>query len=286
MERSVHGSPGNDTLHLTLVDGHVHFHDCFDPDIFFDAAAANFEAGARALRLAADSVGCLILAECAEHGNFARFRDDAGRFRLHNWAFERTEENESLIACSDGGKSLILIHGRQLVTRERLEVLALGTTREFPDGLNTTEALRAARGAGAVVVIPWGFGKWWFGRRTLVSDILRSVAPGDVYLGDNGGRLRVAPEPALFSLARSKGIGILAGSDPLPFANHNVRAGSYGFLLDGRLDRGRPAESVKALIRTTKTPFRSFGHRQGIAAFCRNQVSMQLRERRRRRAQR
>ena len=96
-------------------------------------------------------------------------------------------------------------------------------------------------------------------------------------LGDNGGRPGVLPAPAQWRLARRRGIKILPGTDPLPFASEGARAGGVGFVLEGPLDRERPAQDLKRLIREEAGQPRTYGRPEAFARFCRNQIRMKLR---------
>jgi hypothetical protein len=251
---------------FALVDAHVHFHPCFDLQTFLDGALRNF----RNARKAAEGTGYLLLTESAGAHWFQRWRD--GLNAGGGWRFELTPEDESLLAVSGTGERLVLVAGRQIVTRERLEVLALGRDLELPDGLPLVETLERVRESEALPVLPWGFGKWWGRRGAVVAETLGH--DGELFLGDNGGRL--GPEPALFRQARKLGIRLLPGSDPLPFARHAGLAGSYGFVLPHAVDTDRPAATLLRRIRESGQP-RAFGRRAGLPRFLRDQVGMQLR---------
>jgi hypothetical protein len=251
---------------VALVDSHVHFHACYDLPAFLDGALRNF----RDARNAAVETGYLLLTESAGAHWFRRWRD--GLNIGGGWRFEPTQEDESLLAMSETGERLILVAGRQTVARERLEVLALGRDLELPDGLPLVETLERVRESGALPVLPWGFGKWWGWRGSVVAEALGQ--DGELFLGDNGGRL--GPEPALFRQARKLGIRLLPGSDPLPFSRHMGLAGSYGFVLPHAVDTDRPAETLLRRIRESGQP-RAFGRRAGLSRFLRDQVGMQLR---------
>src|SRR5262245_25238663 len=159
---------------MVLVDGHVHVHECFDVARLFDAAAANFAAAARTIagERGYDSVLCLVESRAERFLDAVRARRDRVWRGGHGfWEIEPTSEHEALVARR-GSTRLTLIAGRQIVTRERLEVLALGTTAPLPDDEPIEATLAAVRDVGAATVLPWGVGKWLGARGAVVARIL------------------------------------------------------------------------------------------------------------------
>src|SRR6266545_2714438 len=227
-----------------LVDAHVHLYRCFGTERFFDCALANVRAGAAAVGGSARVLGCLLFTETAADHAFAEL---AGAERpAERWRFLPTAEAGALFAERTDGARLLVMAGRQIRTREDLEVLALGTTKTYADGLPFLETLETALETAGAAVVPWGFGKWWFRRGGLVRRALGTVTDPHFFLGDNGGRLAGTPRPRLFREAEARGCRVLPGSDPLPFPGQERRVASYGFLLEGPLDGGRPGSSLLA----------------------------------------
>lgn len=263
------------THSVVLVDAHVHLHPMFRTGEFFDHAAENFSDVRGCLEMPADACGCLLLTECAGADRFTAMRDGADP-TLGGWRVRRAQEPCSLVVERSGAR-LIVVAGRQVVTRERLEVLALGTTNQFDDGGPIDDVVAGVRMAGALPVIPWGFGKW-AGERGHVLEGLLEKSGKRICLGDNGGRLRYGPEPTLLSQARRRGIPVLPGSDPLPFADHIRRAGTYGFVLRHQVDEARPMNAIREAIEAGEVG-ESFGQRAGFCAFAKAQLGMQLRQR-------
>lgn len=259
-----------------LVDAHVHFHHCFDRDMFLDSALANFRRGADELQISGPFLGCLLLAEMTGERALQRLRSgEAGA-----WRFQLTAEPGSLIARrSPDGERLLVIAGRQVRTREGLEILALLSTEEFPDGMKFRDALARVRWSGAVPVLPWGFGKWWFYRGALIEGLLRRPEPKWFFLGDNGGRPEIGGAPRLMREAGKRGVSVLPGSDPLPLPEHAGRAGSYGFLVRDGVEEKRPAAELRRWLRDLAEQPPTFGGGQGLARFCRDQMALRLRRR-------
>jgi hypothetical protein len=264
-----------------LVDAHVHLHAEHDLATLLDSAAANFDRARRQLgRPHAASV--LLLAEGEGADVFAALRrtiDDPPRGPAPGWTVDCTPEDDALVLRSKLDAELLVVRGRQVVAREGIEVLALLCLPSLDRRPPAAKAIDGTLEAGGVPVLPWGFGTWWGRRGRTILDLLRRHDPRALFLGDNGGRPRVAREPALFRSARELGFRVLPGSDPLPLPGHQHRAASYGFLLEARIDPARPAHSLRAGLRQAPLDLLAYGHRRGLAGFVRDQVAMQLRRR-------
>lgn len=264
---------------VLLVDGHVHLHPGFSVLEFLRCAEANLNQAARRSAAGAAWTGVLLCAEAAGVDRHAELASSGSA--VGSWQLEPTAEAASLIARSRDGATLVLASGRQIAVEGRLEVLALCTAERFPDGGSLAATLARVRAAGAVPVLPWGFGKWWRRRGARVAAIVRGAVPGSLLLGDNGGRPRSSSEPRHFRLARSRGLPILAGSDPLPFPDQLRRVGTYGSILSAKeLDPRRPCASLaRALLALRSTP-PTFGSRVTLPAFAWAQLRLRARRRR------
>ena len=263
---------------MFLVDAHVHFHRGFSVEGFFDSALKNIDGIVKQLGLGDATVGMLLFTEASGDRCFEGFRNLARGTCAAEWGFHRTEEKLSLIACKGGVERLILVSGRQIRTDSGLEVLAIGTEDQFREKMSLERTLAAVLERGAIPVVPWGFGKWLGGRKASVVKVLKTTGGGKIFLGDNGGRPLLISRPDLFKMAASSGVLDLPGTDPLPFKSHERRAGSYGFVLEGELDRGRPGECLKELLARLEIQPRVFGRLQKFPAFARDQLAMQVRK--------
>lgn len=267
---------------MILVDSHVHIHACFDLASVFNEAARNFRNTAKESAQEHPYQGVLCLTETSDANCFAEMRDsihgNATSVReIPGWSIRSTLEAESLTVNNDSNEQLIIVAGSQIVAREDLEVLALGTNVRFADGDPIDEVIDKVLATGAIAVVPWGFGKWLGSRGGVVDELIASRR--QLYLGDNGNRLQIGREPSHFTRAREGGLEILPGSDPLPFRGEENRIGSYGFLLDGEVDIARPAEHLLELVRKASDGIIAYGQRERIVRFVRNQVAMQFAKR-------
>ena len=260
-----------------LCDSHVHIYDCFDLGLFFDSAWSNFYRQAQLQHSQADFCPVLFLTEAKLDHWFLKLRGN--KTPMGHWSFHETSEPESLIAQSADGLKIIILNGRQIVTSENLEVLALATANELPDGKPIANVVEWAIDNDAIPVIPWGFGKWWGNRGKVLSRLLDSFSVNELLLGDNSGRPWFLGKPGHFAVAESEQRRILPGSDPLPFQSEAWRPGSVGFSLTGTLDINAPAKCLRDLLTDPNTSIATYMHRERLIPFVRNQVAMQIKKR-------
>lgn len=269
---------------MILIDAHVHIHNCFDLETFLDSAFANFKAQATRCGQQDAFMAILLLAETSKDNWFRRLADftdgegvDATGF-VDKWSFEDTRENCSLFVRSEKSQGLFLIAGRQVVTAEGLEVLALLTAENFKDGSLIEELIEEIRTNGGIPVIPWGFGKWMGNRGRIVSNILRRETDSLLFLGDNSGRPAFLADPPHFKVAERKGIRVLPGTDPLPFPSESHRAGSFGCAIEGTktITSESPSRDLKCLLLDQGTCCRAYGNLEQTYRFFRNQLMLRI----------
>lgn len=263
---------------LLPVDGHVHFYEGHDlgrllasastafartpggvaprernprretPETIPGASAATTEAGEPPKNSTDDFRGVLCLTEDLRHRTFTLLAE--GRRQVPGWCISRTEERESLFVANAQGVRLLVLAGFQVVTREGIEVLALASGDRPTDRRPLADTVAGIAATGALPVLPWAFGKWWFGRGRCLRDYLARTSRPTVWLGDNAGRTAGLPGPDPFTLAARHGLVVLPGTDPLPLPGHEARAGRYGFLLSVALDAERPARAFREAVAT------------------------------------
>ena len=260
-----------------LVDAHVHFHACFGRREFLDSAARNFAAASERLALSAATSGVLMFSECSKDRYFRTFRESAGEEWPGRWVLHRTAEATSLVARREGGPDLFLVAGRQIISAERLELLALGCDADLPDGQALESSIEAVEQSSGLAVLPWGLGKWTFGRGRRVAEIVGRRTAGGLFLGDNGGRPALLPRPALFGEAERRGIRVLPGTDPLPLAAEVGRVGSYGSVMRTHFDPAYPARSLLAFVRDSAFRPEPYGSLRPIGPFLWSQIALRLR---------
>ena len=268
---------------MIFIDAHVHIYDCFNLDSLFNAAYENFH---RATQLHAPvsktNIFFLLLAEGTSSNFFESLLQNAqnqktGPNLLTDWLIHPTSEKSSLIiqAKNNTEHSLILAAGRQYITREKLEILALLSDGVIQEGLSLSDSVKAICKINGIPVIPWGVGKWLGRRGGLLKDYLQNIDCNNkkIYLGDNGGRPFFWPPSSHFHIASQKGINNFAGSDPLPLTNEYNKPGSYGVFCEGNIDLETPCRDLKQLLSETDK-LHPYGNQESFFRFFLNQLAI------------
>jgi len=265
---------------LIIIDTHVHLYDCFELSTFLDSAYRNCQTHATQQQHHGPFLGVLLLTESSWDHWFQRlvtFAEQNTTISHHDsnpWRFEHTNEDFTLFAQSTNGEKLLIVAGRQIVTKEKFEVLALMTGQTFQDGLTIEESIKHVKKCGGIPVIPWAFGKWWGTRGKNLTELIQSLVINDVFLGDNSGRPKFLPYPGQFTLAKAQGIRILPGSDPLPLPSEDWRPCSVGLSFANVLDYESPGAHLKSILQDANTSLTPYFQHEPFYRFIKNQVAM------------
>lgn len=265
---------------LILVDTHVHIYDCFDIDTLLNSAWDNFYTQATHLGAQSNFVGVLLLTESAEYSCFQKLSlsiSIPGQPLVStSWKFEVTDESCALHTSDTKGKELYLIAGRQLVTADNLEVLALMTDCSFPDRLSTAVTISSIQKAGGLAVLPWGVGKWFGARGRLVKHLLHNHQLAPIFLGDNSGRPQFWRRPQHFAILEQQGWPILPGSDPLPLNGEAKRSGAFGLMMNGCFNPRTPSQFIKTALLNQQIDWQAYGQLETPWHFVSNQIALKL----------
>lgn len=264
---------------LLLLDAHVHLHHCFDVEQVLSKALENFSERAAQLGHTNAFSSFLCLTEMSGENWFLQQRDalrnsSEGLPIGKNWSLKLTDESISLVATHMTGAKLCLFAGRQIVTHERLEVLALLTDQLFEDGQPLAETIDKITDAHGLPVLPWGFGKWIGRRGKRVADFLQMNDVPKVFLGDNSGRPLGWRRPPYFLMAENKGAAILPGTDPLPMPGEERRVGSFGLQLLGGVNWETPGVSILEKLQGSHVSAIAYGQLENPWCFLKNQVAL------------
>lgn len=228
------------------ADTHVHIYPNHDLGVFFSSSLSNL-AGLAPPDKVPDTARVLCLTEGEGHHAYQELREGR-RAMPEGFAVTPTSDPGALRVDHDTA-SLFLVAGRQIVTAERLEVLALAVEADLPDGRPLSETLDEVRNADGIPVLAWAPGKWFGARGGVVRALLDEAEPGSLWLGDTSMRPTGWLEPLLMKRGRQNGLALIAGSDPLPQPGEEAYPGTYGIFSEAPFDTDRPARNMRDLLR-------------------------------------
>ncbi len=249
---------------MMIADMHLHLYPVYDRE----AALRGCVQRLAALAPATASLACLTERhDC--HAYKALLETAAAESGMIANPRYQVLENGRCVAFRPGGglPPLFVLPGRQIATRERLEVLCIGSDAAIPDGEPAELTIRRIGELDALPVLAWAVGKWLFGRRRIVDKLLETFVPDKLLIGDSAMRPVFWPEPAPMRAARRRQYRLLAGSDPLPRAGDERQAGRYATRVDAAFDPQAPARSLLTALATPSTPVRRLGSRCGLLEF-------------------
>ncbi|BHH85647.1 hypothetical protein [Desulforhopalus sp. 52FAK] len=263
---------------MIVFDGHVHIYDCYDVDTFFSTAFINFSEEGEMLQADSSTTYFMLMAEATGVYYFKQLREMALESRgvTTSVRFEISDDAYALNVYHDDFPSmrLIIVAGRQLITKERLELLALMTDKDFEDGLDLSATVDAVVEAGGIPVCPWGAGKWMGQRGKVLETYLMN--PAELFfVGDSGGRPSFWPRPSLFD-GENVAARVLSGSDPLPLAGEEIKVGRFGGFIPQDCPQDLPATFLCHEFKKPETVISSYGRACSPVSFVKNQIALRL----------
>ena len=259
--------------HTLLIDGHVHVYPLYDWRKAIDALLTNLTPSGES-----EAIRIGILTESRTNRFFKEVTDNHVSFRNGSLQLEAGPDAGTITIRQNGIIAGYLIAGRQIVTAEKLEVLALGVDGSITDGLPVEAALNAIREQGAIPVLSWSPGKWFFGRGKMIRHLISTQPPGSFLIGDTGLRPTLWPLPGLMKLAIRRGFKVIGGSDPLPLPKEEQWLGSYGFSVTTEFDETKPVDSLRRILGNSTTDFSPIGKRCKTLCFLSRWIRNQFRK--------
>ena len=254
-----------------MADTHVHYYRTeYAAGTFWSAAVSNLSRAARQAGVESPIARVLCLTEREDCHAFAEWAE-RGRVGIDHGGAVETAGAPWCLAVHGlpGDDPVYVIAGRQIATRERLEVAALCTLEPFADGMPFEETVAAVTAAGAVAVVPWAPGKWWGVRGRQVDQLARNQT-GKLALGDSATRPRGWRTPAQLRRHRAAGGVVLAGSDPYPLPGEERRVGTYATVWTAPEASRSPADLCRAVFHPDSAgALRWAGHRRDPGSWAR-----------------
>jgi len=242
-----------------IADTHIHLYPCYNLITAFDNLRLNLQQIVPGVARAA------FFTERSDCDYFAGIRDGTVKVVSNDFRIESLTEKQGLILIEKDGSLLYLFSGRQIVSAERIEILALTTDMTIDDGMPAQDVINAVTDTGGVPVLSWAPGKWMFKRKNIISELINSFSPDKMLIGDTSLRPTLWMEPLLMRKAVKKGFSVLAGSDPLPFSGEEKYLGKYGSIINGAFDENKPVASIRKLLISPDVIKTRAGKRGGLS---------------------
>ena len=244
------------TLQTIVLDAHVHLYPCYHLDKALEALFMNLaQLGSNVAKVAflAERFDCNYFEDLKN----SRCPDLPDSIRV----LPNTEKNLLRLYYENQDDELLLFAGRQIVTRERIEVLAVNWNHPVPNDLSARDVIHQVGAEGGIPIVSWSPGKWMFERGKVVSQLLTEFPPDSFALGDTTLRPIGWNTPKLMKKGIASGFTLTAGSDPLPFEGEEKRLGSYGSLTRSAFDMNAPLDSIRDLLLTSSRNSQLVGKR-------------------------
>lgn len=245
-----------------MADTHLHIYPQYDAGLALRSLFANLRAAGRSDRLG----GFLVeRSDC----RWFRSMESLGKHALAPGVELKECRRGAMTVSIEGEGALTLFAGRQVATRERIEVLSLLADADVADGQTADATIGAILDAGGIAVLSWAFGKWFGGRGAVVREAFRRWQARGLLLGDSALRPAGFPQSPLFHEARAAGVPVLAGSDPLPRPGEESRFGQYASRLEVPGFDEDPARAVREALARRPAAFPVSGRRCSLPAVLR-----------------
>lgn len=266
---------------MIITDAHAHIYSCYNLDDFISSAFRNFFTGTHN-RADSSKTAVLFLTETTGNNYFELLRDRNihadNNGQSKRWSILNTDEQHSLrinhAAFPD--KEIIMISGQQVVTEEKLEVLAIACHSPQVDGIPLKDMVRSISTGEGIVILPWGVGKWLGQRGRILEDFIATDSSPLLFIGDNGSRPHFWPVPSLERCRKTRHPRLLSGTDPLPLAGEERRVAKFGSVIHGSIDIQEPVETLKNLLSDPETEITDYGDLQSSLSFLKQQVALRM----------
>lgn len=251
------------------IDTHVHVYHCYDPGTLLHEANLNSNRSGPGANL------ILCLTESRGFNFFQNLKDQLKTDNsIAGWSLSEIAKQPAILLRSDD-QNIIIVAGRQVITRQGLEVHALFSEQTYDDGQDIQFIIDQINESASIAVLPWGVGKWLGNRGAIIEKLLNDNEPGNLAIADISARPALWPQPDQFRIARKSGFNCLYGTDPLPIDYEQSRIASAGMVMELPSDiTAAVAELKERLLKQTENHF--YGTRVSVLRFIKDQLMLRL----------
>ncbi len=255
------------------IDGHVHLYPIYNLKNAVESGVNNLKFYSK--KWTSSIIPVWLLVERSDANFFDQIYQSPNRYEYDGATFKQGSDDLTNVVEKHNEPILYIFAGRQLVTKEGLEVLSLVSNLNVPDRHKSiNDVIQLVKDSGGIVTLNWAPGKWFFNRGKVIARQIKEKSINQIFIGESTLRHTLWPEPKLVKRARKKGFPIIAGSDPLPFADEEKCIGCFGFLIKGNFDPEKPAQSFRDLMNCNEKDVRIIGKRNDVFTFAKRQYKI------------
>lgn len=229
-----------------VVDFHGHLYPSYDLNLLFESLIRN----SRKRYPETTGIHVMFLAEREGQDWFEKTQKQGEHVLACGWNCKPLSDGITL-ELEKNGSGVFLVSGRQIISKERLEVLSLGYDCRIVDGVPIDDIIDQILQGGGIPVLPWAPGKWLFERGDIVQRVLDERGKSIIYVGDTCMRPSLYSGGKVFAKSREDGFTHLPGSDPLISSGEEVLAGKYSTCIE--IEGVVPGEEIKAYLNNGKS---------------------------------
>jgi len=192
--------------HLIVVDAHVHLRNNYKIHRFIESLIKNFEDGFKYFENLKSGVGVLFVVDGSNEDGFeklSRYFQSRSK-KNEQYRLQRQETtDQSIVLLVDEQFTIIIIAGSQIVAKEKIEILSVGTPLPSLAGKEIKSTITKITEKGALPILPWGVGKWVGKRGRILEDLIKQPNLPRFFISDSGNRPKFWPKSSLFRIAKS-----------------------------------------------------------------------------------
>ncbi len=260
-----------------LIDGHIHLYPLYKLTLAINNGIKKLQQAAiqsNSTDMSQKQIPVWLLVERYDCNFFDQISSESS-VTLNGFQLKAAGDGSTIIVSKNDTIVLYIFAGRQLVTKENLEILSLVSPFNLKDReYSIEEVIDNVNKNNGVPAINWAPGKWFFSRGEIVKNVLHKYSPDQLLIGDTSLRTTLWPTPKLMSRSQQKEFKIIAGSDPLPFEDEENQIGTYGFTVSAQFDESKPAVSMRNILRDRTLHFNFIGNRNNLLTFSRRQFKI------------
>ncbi|EKD26992.1 MAG: hypothetical protein ACD_79C00941G0003, partial [uncultured bacterium] len=156
-----------------IADCHLHIYPFHNLKLIIENCFKNFSKH----KASSDkSIMAIFLAERHDCDEFNKLKNLNGDIQ-YDIKVEKLKDSQ-VLKIKKQSEEMLVFAGRQIITKEKLEVLGLTIEERIKDGLPIREVIDKILKCDGIPVLSWAPGKWFFKRGKIIKELLNEYKAG------------------------------------------------------------------------------------------------------------